>query len=289
MTTLLDCLPCFTRQAVDLARSVTDDPDEQERLARRFLKSLSELDWSPSSPAVAQRLHSLVRPLLTDEDPWETAKAEFNRMALNALPEARRRVRESRDPFRAALSLAAAGNVIDFGISRQLTTREAEQEIKHCLEVPLEGDVAGFRRAVERAANLLYIADNAGEIAFDKLVLEYLPRERVTMAVRGKPVLNDATMEDAEAVGIQDLVTVIDTGSDAPGILLDDCSSEFREAFECADLVLAKGQGNLESLIGGPREVFFLLKVKCDIVARQLDCRSGDLVLHHYVPEGKRS
>lgn len=283
MTTPLDCLSCFTRQAVDLARSATDDPFEQERLARRFLKFLSEIEWSPSAPAVAQRLHSLIKPLLPDEDPWKEAKRAFNRMALGALPEARRRVHESPDPFAAALLMAAAGNVIDFGISRNLTIAEVETELDQCLALNLEGNVPAFRKAVDRAASILYIADNAGEIVFDKLVLEMLPRERVTVAVRGKPVLNDATVEDAEAVGISDLVDVIDTGSDAPGILLEDCSPAFREAFEKADLVLAKGQGNLESLLEGPREVYFLLKVKCDMVARQIGCKSGDLVLHHYL------
>lgn len=285
MITPLDCLPCFARQAVDLARSVTDDPDEQERLARRFLKSLSELDWTPSSPAVAQRLHGLIRPLLPEEDPWKTAKSDFNRMALQSLPEVRRRVRSVADPFSAALSVAAAGNVIDFGVSRNLSPEEVEQELDRCLSVPLQGDIPAFRKALDRADSILYIADNAGEIVFDRLVLEHLPREKVTLAVRGRPVLNDATMEDAEAVGISDLVEVIDSGSDAPGVLLDDCSAEFREAFRRADLVLAKGQGNLESLLTGPREVFFLLKVKCDVVARQIGCSTGDLALYHYVPK----
>jgi uncharacterized protein with ATP-grasp and redox domains len=284
MTTPLDCLPCFTRQAVDLARSATENPEEQERLARRFLRFLSDLEWSPSAPAVAQRLHALVKPLLRDEDPWEGPKREFNRMALRALPEARRKVQESRDPLTAALLTAAAGNVIDLGVSRTLTIRDVEEELDQCHTLGLKGDVAAFGRAVHQAAMILYIADNAGEIVFDKLVLELLPRERVTMAVRGKPVLNDATIEDAEAAGIPELVDVIDTGSDAPGILLDDCSREFREAFEKADLILAKGQGNLESLIGGPKEIYFLLKVKCDLVARQLGCQAGELVLYHYVP-----
>ncbi len=181
--------------------------------------------------------------------------------------------------------MAAAGNVIDFGVSRTPTIGEVERELDQWLTMDLKADVPAFRQAVDRAADILYIADNAGEIVFDKLVLEMLPRERVTVAVRGKPVLNDATIEDAEEVGISDLVDVIDTGSDAPGILLEDCSRPFKEAFEKADLVLAKGQGNLESLLEGPREVYFLLKVKCDLVARQLGCRAGDLVLHHYVPQ----
>ena len=284
MFTPLDCLSCFTRQAVDLAKSATNDPEEQERLARRFLRSLSELDWTPSAPAVAQRLHNLVRPLLPDEDPWEAAKAEFNRMAAKALPEARQRVRESADPFDTALRLAAAANIIDFGISRHLTARDVEQALEDCLTQPLQGDVEEFRRAVRRATRILYLADNAGEIVFDKLVLEMLPREKVTVAVRGKPVLNDATREDAEAVGVTDLVEVIDTGSDAPGILLEDCSPEFQAAFREADLVLAKGQGNLESLLQGPKEVFFLLRVKCEIVGRQLGRQTGDLVLYHHLP-----
>ena len=124
------------------------------------------------------------------------------------------------------------------------------------------------------------LADNAGEIVFDRLLIEQLPIDRVTVAVRGYPVINDATLDDAETAGLTDIVDVISNGSDAPGTLLDDCSEAFRSRFEEADLIIAKGQGNYETLAQSPRPIFFLLRVKCPVVARDLDYPVGSMVVH---------
>ncbi len=121
---------------------------------------------------------------------------------------------------------------------------------------------------------------------FDKLLLELMPRDRTILAVRGRPVLNDATIEDAEAVGVTSLVEVIDTGSGIPGVVLEDCGEEFRRVFDEADLVIAKGQGNFETLSGGGRAAWFIFRAKCDVTARQVDARTGDLVVYRYLPEG---
>ena len=129
------------------------------------------------------------------------------------------------------------------------------------------------------AGRILYLCDNAGEILFDKLLIEQLPYGKVTVSVRGFPVINDATMIDAEAAGLTALVEVIDNGSDAPGTLLEDCRRDFQERFKQADLVIAKGQGNYESLSEVRKEIFFLLNVKCQVIARKLGYHIGDLVL----------
>ena len=125
----------------------------------------------------------------------------------------------------------------------------------------------------------LYLADNAGEIVFDRLLIERLPAEKVTLAVRGGAVLNDATLIDAENTGITELVEVIRNGSDAPGTILEDCSEEFKRCFAAADLIVAKGQGNYESLSHFKKKIYFLLTVKCSVVAQDLKCCVNDLVL----------
>ena len=117
------------------------------------------------------------------------------------------------------------------------------------------------------AQSILYLADNAGEIAFDRLLVEQIPTERVTVAVRGHPVINDATLHDAQAVGLDRIVEVVENGSDAPGTILKDCSADFRRRFAEADLIIAKGQGNFESLYDAPGNLLFLFKVKCSVVA----------------------
>jgi len=144
---------------------------------------------------------------------------------------------------------------------------------------PLTGDAGALAAAVEAAGNILYLGDNTGEIVLDRLPVEELPRERVTFAVRGGPIINDATREDALSTGMTDLVPVIDNGSDVPGTDLEQCSREFQEAFEAADLVIAKGQGNYETLSDNRQSIFFLLKAKCAVIAENIGCRVGDAVI----------
>jgi uncharacterized protein with ATP-grasp and redox domains len=131
------------------------------------------------------------------------------------------------------------------------------------------------------ARSILYLGDNAGEIVFDKVLIESLPyRDKITYVVRGEPVLNDVTMHDAEEVGLCGLVEVIDNGSDAPGTILEDCSPEFRGRFAAADLVVSKGQGNYESLSCVPhRQVCFLFLMKCAAVAADAGGKVGDLAV----------
>lgn len=136
-----------------------------------------------------------------------------------------------------------------------------------------------FKEAVSQAERILFLADNAGEIAFDRLLIELLPTEKVTVAVKGKPVINDATLEDARMTGLTDLVEVVDNGSDAPGTILASCSQAFRDRFEKAYLVIAKGQGNYESLSDSDKDIFFILKVKCPVIAQGLHCAAGSMIL----------
>jgi hypothetical protein len=168
---------------------------------------------------------------------------------------------------------------MDLAVNSTLSEAQVRAAIAGCLSEPLDGNVAEFARTVAEAQRILYLTDNAGEIVFDRFLIEHLPRDRVTVAVRGAPVINDATRVDAEAAGLTELVRVIDNGSDAPGTVLDDCSDTFRRQFAGADLIVAKGQGNYETLRESPQRIYFLLRVKCPIIARDLGCPLGRMVL----------
>jgi uncharacterized protein with ATP-grasp and redox domains len=197
-------------------------------------------------------------------------------------PELKARVETSVDPFAAAVSLAIAGNVIDFGCRSHVTPADVRQAIEDALDHPLDSvTVADLRRRIESARLILYLADNAGEIVFDRLLLEQMPIERVTLVVRGDPVINDATREDAEAAGLNSLVRVTDNGSDVPGTILESCSRSFQTRFARSDLVIAKGQGNYETLGETHPQVVFLFKVKCPVVARDVGCDVGRLIVRH--------
>lgn len=280
MQTALECFPCFLRQALAAARRATNDAALHRAVIDRVAGEMRRFDTRLSPPAMAQRIHRVIRDETGEADPYRDIKQHFNRHGMRLRDRLRSRVRRAPDPFAAAVRLAIAGNSIDFGTRDDVTEHAISRLIRDAWRQPVRGSVTGLRRAVWRARRILFLADNAGEIALDQLLLEQMPLDRVVVAVRGRPVLNDATHEDAEAVGLTSLVEVIDNGSDAPGTILDTCSPRFRRTFAEADLVVAKGQGNFESLSSVPdRDIRFLFMVKCPLVARQLHCRVGAFVV----------
>lgn len=279
MRTYLDCLPCFVRQALDAARLVGAGEDLSERVLREVLDAAGRMDYNRPPPEMGQYIHRLVREMADAPDPYAGIKRRFNDMALRVLPQLRERVRRAEDPFEAAVRLAITGNLIDFGTASGVDEDEVLQAVDWALEKPMEGDAGSLVEAVVQADSILYLFDNAGEIVFDRLLLELLPLDRVVGAVKPSPIINDATLEDARYCGITELIPVVQTGSDAPGAVLEDCGEDFLERFRRTDLVLAKGQGNYEALSHTDKEAFFLLKAKCSVVARDLNCPQGTMML----------
>ncbi|HOP39772.1 MAG TPA: ARMT1-like domain-containing protein [Geobacteraceae bacterium] len=275
MNTYLDCIPCFARQALEAARFVTDDPAIHESVMRGILREAAQMDFSQSPPAIGQKLHRTLRDLTRVDDPYREIKDHCNQAALEMLPDLSARIRDSADPLFTALRVAIAGNVIDLGVNGHIRGSDVKNAMANILNEPFHGNIEDFRDTVRSARKILYLADNAGEIVFDRLLIEQLPLDRVTLAVRGTPVLNDATRVDAEAAGLHDLVEVINNGSDAPGTILTDCSRDFRRRFSMADLVIAKGQGNFETLSDTNADIFFLFKAKCPVIANHVGLPVG--------------
>jgi uncharacterized protein with ATP-grasp and redox domains len=281
MKTDLECVPCFLYQAVRAVRYGGADAARQEALMRDVLQRLGHVDLSVSPPCTAHEIYRLVKGATGGDDPYREVKRRFNRFVLGRLDALRRRVLGAKDPFDAAVRVSIAGNLIDFGLNTGVKESDLDGAIETALGSPLTVDhVARLKEAVASAARILYLGDNAGEIVLDRLLVEQLPRERVTFVVRGAPILNDALREDAETAGLPGLVEVIDNGSDAPGTILERCSPEFQARFAAADLVIAKGQGNIETLdLITDKRMFFLLKVKCAVLARSLGVPLGSLVV----------
>ncbi len=280
MKTFFDCVPCLIRQTLDSVRSTTDDEQTQESILRQVLKEIAVMDFQQPPAAMAQAIHRRIRKTTGNLDPYVEKKRRLNDMALKLYPVFARRIEQSADPLELAARLAIAGNVMDLGVKSNLDEAEMIAEIDDCLTTPLDADnVAEFAQAIDEAKNILYLTDNSGEIVFDRLLMERLPREKLTAAVRGAPIINDATIEDAEYIRLAEVARVIDNGSDSPGTILDDCSEAFRRHFERADLIIAKGQGNYETLAGSPHPIFFLLRIKCSVIARDLNLPVGAVVL----------
>ncbi len=247
---------------------------------RELLTVVRDMDLRETPPQMGQRIHRKIRELTGDVDPYRVIKGQFNRVALELYPSLVQRIEASDDPFETAVRLAIAGNSIDLAAYSGMTASAVTGIIEDASHKPITGSIDELRDAINRSGNILYLGDNAGEIVFDRLLIEQLPRERITFAVRGRPVLNDATLADAEAVGLTELVDVIDNGSDVPGTILEDCSPVFRDRFARADLIIAKGMGNYETLSGmDGAPIVFLLIAKCPIVARDLGCDLGTYVI----------
>ena len=280
MRIFLDCIPCFIRQALDAARLATDDQRIHEQVVRKVLALAKDLDMSQSPPVMGQKIHRVIRELVGVEDPYRDVKGQFNNVALQLYPEMRTCIMESKDGLETAVRLAIAGNIIDFGVNSNLQESELEKTMSECLAAEFSDvQLRPFQEAFNEAEKILYIADNAGEIIFDRLLIEQLPIEKVTVVVKGSPVINDATMDDAVLAGLPRIVEVIDNGSDGPGTILETCSRMFIDRFNEADLVIAKGQGNYETLSDVDKNIFFILKAKCPVIARDLGCQVGEMIL----------
>jgi uncharacterized protein with ATP-grasp and redox domains len=262
----LTCIPCLVRQATNiLAKSVPEGSAREEGI-RRILAEAARLDYDRPTPVLSGELQAVLRGVTGVDDPFAAEKHSFTQMALGLLPEMEALVAESPDPFEAAVKMAIAGNVIDLGVKSDLSEAEAEAVLRAALAEPLHGSAEVLKVAAEKAGKILYLADNAGETVFDRLLLSRLPKGRVTIAVRGRAVMNDATIAEAREAALDEFGPLLPNGAGIPGTYLPACSPEFAQVFRAADLVISKGQGSFETLWDVPAPLFFLFRIKCPIV-----------------------
>jgi len=186
------------------------------------------------------------------------------------------------------VKLSIIGNIIDYGVKNSLNVVE---EIHGLFQGNFmmnheNGSTTfkynQFKESLKKVNTIIYLADNAGEVVFDRLLIEELVEEigkQVIYVVRGKPIINDALIEDAIFCGINKVTKVISSGSDAPGTILKYCSPEFMELYQDTELIISKGQGNYESLSEEDKSIFFLLRAKCPVIAKDIGCNVGDMVL----------
>ncbi len=291
MKTSMECVPCFFRQALKTSRLAGADRSRQESIFAEFAKLFSQFSLDATPPELTRHMYRLIREISQNDDPFREIKQMSNERAMAHYDSLRERVAAGKG-LETAVELAIAGNVIDYGITDTVDIEEA-------LEGILDGDGPGagrsrssrrsiwhysrFEQAFQGAVRILVLADNAGETVFDRVLIETMldlrPGVEITYAVKEKPIINDALLEDARACGIDSIVKVISSGSDLPGTVLSGAREEFLEEFERADTVVSKGQGNFETLSEEDGPIFFLFMAKCRVVARYLGCELGDMLL----------
>lgn len=276
MKTYLDCYPCFLRQALSAARRVGASEAVQQIILSKTMTVLQALPARSTPPEIAYKVHQIVRQETATVDPYKLAKDQATDEALALYPVLKKKVATAVDPLEIAVRIAIAGNIIDLGVSDNY---DIKTTLNRVLTQPFAiNDLPALRQALSECRSVLYLADNAGETVFDRVLIETLNKP-VTYVVKGGPIINDATREDAISAGIDQIAELIDNGSQAPGTLFEQCSAFFLQRFEQAELVIAKGQANYESLSEKPAPLFFLLQAKCNVIARDLGIAEMDIVI----------
>lgn len=261
------CIECYLRRNIELARTL--GTEEQTTLfAKRIMQMMLDAPEGASSltygPFTADLLHEMYG---LDIDRFRQEKLDSNRFVLERMPRIREKVEAAQDPVFAGLQFAVLGNYLDFSALQGKVSFEALDEMLDqalTMELDME-NYASFCRDLEQGKKLLYLTDNAGEIGFDRILAEQIqkryPNLEITFCVRGQVTLNDATREDAAAVGIP--FRVIDNGNRVAGTILELLSEEATRALEESDVVLAKGMANAESMLGCKYNVYYAFLVKC--------------------------
>jgi damage-control phosphatase, subfamily I len=274
------CFFCFTRAFEKLLEkeNISNEAKSSFTLDMISLYQNNRIDFS--SPLFSRELHQILKSYTHNTDPYKAEKKEYNDMALRLYPGLKMMISHSNDPFDTALKLAIAGNIIDFAASDSFNLQETiDKSLKSAFAI---NHSLLLRKALESADSVLYLGDNAGEIVFDKLFIETINHPGLTYVVRGGPVINDATMEDAEYTGMRNAARVISNEYDAPSTIVLKSGKVFQEYFEKADLIISKGQGNLEGLVPlNDKRIFFLLMVKCNVIAELLNVNKDSLIVYN--------
>jgi len=279
MRAKVNCIPCYLRQALAAIKEVEKKPSKQREILNQVALLLPKLSLKQTPAGNSTIVLREVYRLLGNPDPFSQLKSYYNKLALSFYPKLKKMVNQSSNPLETALKIAVAGNIIDLGI---LQVGNLEAETKDVLDKGFAIDHrAEFKEDLSHVDSILYIGDNAGETVFDKVFIEELNKggKKVIFVVRGEKVLNDATTEDARAVGIDEVADVIENGSSWIGTELSTCSPQFRKLFRQSDLIVSKGQANFETLNEEEGNIYFILRAKCKEVAAEIGVQFKDIVV----------
>jgi len=283
-------VPCLCNQALKAIRLLRPKADDAfiKHILDRVMDFLRQDDLlSFPAPKGGQVIYRILSEELGEPDPYSHLRRITNAKALEYEKYIQDIIAKSKDPLNTALKVAIIGNIIDFAAH---TSIEIDTELQNVAAIPIAIDDSGpFFEDLKVAERILYIGDNSGEIVFDKLFIEEIlrqfPSKKIIFSVRGGPIINDALLSDAREIGLDSIVTVIQS-SQSPGVILDESPPKFREEFEHADLICVKGQGNFEALsepnLPTKAHVYFLLKVKCSLMEQLFKRPVGSLVIKKF-------
>lgn len=277
-----DCVNCIIGQIDKAIKLLNLDEEKAKTIQEEVLKKSQSFSFNHTPPYVAREVYEYLATQTNCADPLENLKQESIQNALEFVPFIEKKIRQEEDKLFTAIKAAVAGNVIDFGAKEQFCL---EEEINKVFTTHFAiDDYNKLAKQIEEKENILILADNAGENVFDKILIKIIkrlyPQKKITYATRGKPIINDITTKEALQIGIDKFATVVSTGVDTPGLELSRANTVFRNIFEKAELIISKGMGNFECLETlKDKRIFFVFKVKCNVVATAIGKEVGDIIL----------
>ena len=255
------------------------DDLKKQVILDKFKEDWDKADMSLPPARTAGLIYRKVLQDTAQSDLFKAHKESSIKEALKLYPRLKNLADDASDPLEMAIRISALGNILDVANPNNYNL---ENEIIRLMDVQIAGDsLEIFRNKLSSADSLLILADNAGEAVFDKVLIETIDVPTV-YAVKSKPAFDDALLADAKQAGIDQTAQIIETGTPYPGTYLPSCTPEFKDIFTNAPLVLAKGQANFETLSDPSRDLFFLLKVKCEVVSEEINFPLGSLTLKYH-------
>ncbi|ADO77344.1 protein of unknown function DUF89 [Halanaerobium praevalens DSM 2228] len=274
-----DCFPCLFKQFLESARMANDDEEFVKEILRKYSQMLPDLMESDfGSAVISAEVQAYITELSGIRDPYRKFKQEKLEIAKKLLPLFKAEIKKADDPLLITLLISALGNSKDKNFDfKQTDSIDLAQILNEKFNY---NDYQNFKADLKNAAKILFIADNTGEALFDKLLLAQLKKYDVEIkyAVRECPILNDITMEEAQKLTIDEYAEIINSGSRTPGMPMEAATAEFEAEYQNADLIISKGQGNLETLFEKEKGIYFLLKAKCALIADSLGVKKNDFI-----------
>ena len=297
MKTFEPCKQCFYNQIKNTADLINLDSETYKKIYQEVYNLIENIDYSLPPAEIGGKVYEIFHKYSKNYNPYKEIKEEFIEKVLKIYPVLKNKLTKIKDKntrLKLASKISALGNIIDFGINSQFDASKEIENIFHILD-NLHFTIDNFNEFLDqlkKSNTILYIGDNAGETVLDRIFIEeiieyktkYLNKKaesenlQIIFATREKPIINDATLEDAIKSGLDKVAKLISSGVVSPGTILKNCNKEFLNYYKKADIVISKGQGNFEGLSDEKRKIFFILKAKCDVIANYLKVEKGSLI-----------
>lgn len=279
----LECLTCNINQVIKIMNILQIETSKRENIMSAVLQSLANQDYGKCNPEVMKETWQVIVEHTGNVNPYKDIKTYYNQEVMKMVEDMQKIIATSSQPLYTAIKIAIAGNLIDFAAKHHFSIDSLIQKMEKIESCPMGRDDSNqLFHDLKSAKTVLYLGDNCGEIVLDKVCIQTLKQYYnidVYFGVRGLPIVNDVTMEDANACHLDEVATVIGNGDGSLGTVIPLTNNAFQEVFHKADIVIAKGQGNYESLSEiKNKNIYHLFMVKCEVVANIAKVKPGDIV-----------